>query len=134
MAPPVDPGPPSYVRIVADADGTTRFADVDPHYEVVPPEPGVAELWVGAGVPVDRLHVLTVLAHQQKPDWHRAPRRQFVVFLDGWVRLTTSDGEQRHLPAGSVLLVEDTTGDGHVTEHEPGTRRVLVIPLAPDPD
>jgi len=125
--------PPAYVRIVADPNGTSRFEDVRPPVAVAPAEQGVAELWVGAAMPVDRLHVLTVRASSQSPDWHCAPRRQFVVFLDGWVRLTTSDGEQRQLPAGSVLLVEDTTGDGHVTEHEPGDRQVLVIPLDPDP-
>ena len=31
----------------------------------------------------------------------------------------------------SVVLVEDLDGRGHVTEHEPGERRVLVIPIDP---
>jgi hypothetical protein len=45
------------------------------------------------------------------------------------VRITTSDGETRTLPAGSVVLAEDEHGKGHVTELEPGVRRVLQIPL-----
>jgi quercetin dioxygenase-like cupin family protein len=80
----------------------------------------VAELWVTTPVDVDRAHFVTVQAFDQIPDWHCAPRRQFVVFLDGWVRITVSDGESRTLPAGSVVLVEDLAGRGHVTEHEPG--------------
>ena len=33
--------------------------------------------------------------------------------------------------AGSVVLAEDVAGRGHVTEHEPGVRRILQIPLDP---
>ena len=29
------------------------------------------------------------------------------------------------------LLADDLTGPGHVTTHEPGPQRVLVIPLEP---
>ena len=54
------------------------------------------------------------------------------MFLDGWVQLTVSDGDSCRLPAGSVVLVDDLHGKGHVTEHEPGVRRVLVIPTEPD--
>lgn len=120
-----------YVRIWADADGESHLEDVTLPATVSPAEPGVAELRVAEGVPVDRLHFLTVRAAEQSPDWHRGPRRQFVTFLDGWVRIAVSDGEERVLPAGSTVLVEDLHGRGHVTEHEPGDRRVLVIPLDP---
>jgi quercetin dioxygenase-like cupin family protein len=127
-------GPTHFVRIWADADGTSHLEDVRLPVTVAPAEPGVAELHVADGVPVDRLHVVTVLAEDQQPDWHTAPRRQFVTFLTGWVRITAADGEERVLPAGSTVLVEDTHGRGHVTEHEPGEQRVLVIPVEPDQD
>ncbi len=125
---------PRYMEIYADPDGTTHLRDVEVPFTVAPAERGVAELWLGEPVAVDRLHVLTVKAAEQSPDWHCAPRRQFVVFLDGWARIGTSDGGSRVLPAGSVVLVTDTEGDGHTTEHEPGDRQVLVIPLDPGPD
>lgn len=121
--------PTHYVRIWADRAGESHFEDVSLDVSVSPAEPGVAELWVSDPVVVDRAHFLTVQAIDQQPDWHRAPRRQFVVFLDGWVRITVSDGESRILPAGSVVLVEDLTGRGHVTEHESGVRRVMLLPL-----
>ncbi|HBU01395.1 MAG TPA: hypothetical protein DEB20_02345, partial [Acidimicrobiaceae bacterium] len=89
----------------------------------------VAELWVSPGVNVANMQFLTVQAVDQVPAPHNAPRRQFVVFLDGWVRITASDGETRTLPAGSVVLAEDEHGKGHITELEPGVRRVLQIPL-----
>ena len=109
--------------------GESHFEDVTLDVTVSPAEPGVAELWVSDAVDVDRAHFVSVQAFDQRPDWHCAPRRQFVVFLDGWVRITVSDGESRELPAGSVVLVEDLVGKGHVTEHEPGERRVLLLPV-----
>lgn len=118
-----------YVRIWADEAGESHFEDVELEISVAPAEPGVAELLVSTGIDVDRVHFVTVQAFDQHPDWHCAPRRQFVVFLDGWTRITVSDGESRTLPAGGVLLVEDLVGRGHITEHEPGERRVLLLPV-----
>ena len=120
-----------YLRIWADAEGESHFEDVTLDRAVNPAERGVAELWVSPGVDVDCVQFLTVQAVDQVPAAHNAPRRQFVVFLDGWVRITTSDGETRTLPAGSMVLAEDEHGKGHVTELEPGVRRVLQIPLDP---
>jgi hypothetical protein len=120
-----------YVRIWADADGVSHFSDVELSVQVQPAERGVAELWTSDPVAVDRLHFLTVRDGTQSPDWHCAPRRQFVTFLTGWVRLVAGDGEERLLLAGSTVLAEDLTGTGHITEHEPGDQRVLVIPLDP---
>ena len=64
-------------------------------------------------------------------DWHRAPRRQFIVLLDGEIEIEVTSGEKRRFRGGDVLLVEDTTGTGHRTralsEHP---RRSLFVPLA----
>ena len=120
-----------YLRIWADEHGETHLEEVTVERVVIPAERGVAELWASLGVDVDRMQFLTVQAVDQRPAEHRAPRRQFVVFLDGWVRITTSDGDSRTLPAGAVVLADDVEGKGHVTELEPGARRVLQIPLDP---
>jgi quercetin dioxygenase-like cupin family protein len=125
-------GPAHFVRIWADDGGISHLEDVLLPVTVAPAEPGVVELHVSDPVAVDRVHVVTVQAVDQRPDWHTAPRRQFVTFLTGWVRITTADGDERTLPAGSTVLVEDTHGQGHVTEHQPGEQRVLVIPLDPE--
>jgi len=120
-----------YLRIWADDEGVSHFEEVTLEFDVLPAEPGVAELWWSRGVDVDRVHFLTVKAAEQRPDWHCGPRRQFVTFLTGWAKLTAGDGEERVLPAGSTVLVEDLTGAGHMTEHEPGDQRVIVVPLDP---
>ena len=44
--------------------------------------------------------------------WHRAPCRQYVISLAGGISITASDGETRHIGAGVIVLVEDTTGKG----------------------
>jgi hypothetical protein len=46
-------------------------------------------------------------------DFHRAPRRQYVVNLNGSVEIEVGSGEKRVLGPGSILLAEDTTGRGH---------------------
>ncbi|MFC1947894.1 hypothetical protein ACFLXY_08255 [Chloroflexota bacterium] len=48
-------------------------------------------------------------------DFHNAPRRQFVINLEGSVELILSDGSSRILGPGDILLAEDTTGRGHIS-------------------
>ena len=48
-------------------------------------------------------------------DWHNAPRRQFIIMLEGEVDIIVGDGSQRRFGSGDVLLAEDTTGRGHVS-------------------
>ena len=56
-------------------------------------------------------------------DWHPAPRRQYIINLDGAVRITASDGEARVIGPGEVILVEDTTGKGHLSKSVGGKMR-----------
>ena len=63
-------------------------------------------------------------------DWHNAPRRQFIVLLDGEIEITAGSGERRRFSGGDVLLVEDTEGKGHLTRHIlQQARRSLFLPL-----
>ena len=43
-------------------------------------------------------------------DWHRAPRRQFVVNLDAAVDIEVSSGERRVIPQGGIFFLEDIIG------------------------
>jgi hypothetical protein len=49
-------------------------------------------------------------------DWHPAPKKQYIILLDGEIELEVSDGEKRIFKGGDVLLVEDTSGKGHRTK------------------
>ena len=63
-------------------------------------------------------------------DWHPAPRRQYIVNLDAGVKLTASDGESRLIGVGEIILVEDTTGKGHLSDHVEGKiRHSIFIPI-----
>ena len=63
-------------------------------------------------------------------DWHPAPRRQYIVNLDAAVQITASDGEARTIGPGEVILVEDTSGKGHLSQAVGGKmRRSIFIPI-----
>ena len=64
-------------------------------------------------------------------DWHPAPRRQYIINLDGAVQITASDGESRIIGAGEVLLVEDTSGKGHLSKSVGSKmRRSIFVPTS----
>ena len=56
-------------------------------------------------------------------DWHPAPRRQYIINLDGGVKITASDGVAREIGAGEVILVEDVSGKGHLSQSIGGKLR-----------
>ena len=48
-------------------------------------------------------------------DWHPAPRRQWVIILQGELEIGLGDGSLWRFGPGDARLVEDTTGKGHTT-------------------
>ena len=61
---------------------------------------------------------------------HPAPRRQYIINLDGAVEITASDGEKRVIGPGEVFLVEDTHGKGHFSKAVEGKmRRSIFVPI-----
>lgn len=63
--------------------------------------------------------MLTRLRAGMVEDWHASPQRMFVFGLEGEVEMTASDGTTRLVKPGVMLLLEDTSGKGHLT-HVPG--------------
>jgi len=66
--------------------------------------------------------------------WHNAPRRQFVIQLEGELEIEIGDGTKRRLGVGDILLAEDTTGRGHIAravDNQP--RKAIVVPLEENP-
>jgi hypothetical protein len=46
------------------------------------------------------------------------------------VKITASDGESRIIKAGEIILVEDTTGKGHLSQSVDGkVRHSIFIPV-----
>jgi len=64
-------------------------------------------------------------------DWHRAPRRQYVITLTGHAELEVAGGKKIPIGPGHVDLVEDVTGKGHITKVTGTEERItLQLPLA----
>ena len=62
--------------------------------------------------------------------WHPAPRRQYIINLDGAVEITASDGEKRVIGPGEVFLVEDIHGKGHCSKAIAGKmRHSIFVPI-----
>ena len=64
-------------------------------------------------------------------DWHRGPRRQYVITLSGRGELEVADGKKIAVGPGHIELIEDTTGKGHITRVVgPEERVTLQLPVA----
>jgi hypothetical protein len=60
-------------------------------------------------------------------DYHRGPRRQLIFF-------ESSDGVRHLLESGDSVLVEDTTGQGHITRVIQGPATCVYVPVPPEFD
>jgi hypothetical protein len=64
-------------------------------------------------------------------DWHRGPRRQYVITLSGRGEIEVAGGKKIALEPGLIELIEDTTGKGHTTRVVGSEDRVSIsLPLA----
>ncbi len=101
-----------YVRLYADTDGETHFEDVTAPFATLDFAPPARPMNLSPFAPAVRWAFFQIPAGWYG-DWHPTPRRQVFFWLVGEVEIAVSDGEVRRFPAGTVLLVEDTTGKGH---------------------
>ena len=111
-------------RIFSDEAGDSHFGEVT---YALKPSGGIVQL-------SEAIPTTGVYFRENDPGydygWHVAPRRQFIVLLDGAIEIETSDGAKRTFKGGDVLLLEDTTGKGHRTRNtEPRRRRSIFIAL-----
>ena len=64
-------------------------------------------------------------------DWHPAPRRQYIISLSGHIQVELGDGTTHTFNPGDARLVEDLTGQGHITRVLGDAPAIsAVIPLA----
>jgi hypothetical protein len=61
--------------------------------------------------------------------WVNAPQRQCFLYLAGSVSMTAGDGEVRQFGPGDLLMVEDTTGQGHCTCIPDGLKALVIQAL-----
>jgi hypothetical protein len=112
------------VRVYTGQDNQSHFEDIE-----IPLKDGgkggfMSELMKATGV------VFRETDGNYNFDFHNAPRRQYVVNLEGEVEIEVGDGTKRLLRSGDILLAEDTTGQGHISRAVNGKpRKSLFITL-----
>ena len=117
------------LRIYATADGESHFDEVEIPTTSLQVHPNAAVFEVSAKYPTTHLRFTRILAGARQVDWHTVPGRVLTVRLEGSADYHTSDGERRHVPAGSFVLFEDTHGKGHKTDQSPQEQTVMWISL-----
>ena len=104
-----------YVRLYTDEAGESHFEDVEMRLEAADFAPPAQPMNVAAFL--NASHTLWVGApvgwSGEEP--HPTPQRQLFCIVQGEFEVTTSDGDVRRLPVGSVIVLEDTWGKGHST-------------------
>ena len=103
-----------YTRIFSDEAGETHFEDVEIQQEYVEFAPPAPSVLLSQFITTNRFAFLTFPAGWQG-GWHPTPAKQFFLILSGTLEGTVSDGEKWLFESGSIVLLEDTTGKGHMT-------------------
>ena len=104
----------TYVRLVSDAAGESHFVSLEigmTTRRFAPPAPpfDVSEL-----TSASRCGFLRV-PRGFVGELHPSPVRMWIFFLSGEMDFEASDGECRRCVPGDAILLEDTTGKGHLS-------------------
>ena len=111
-------------NLYVDDKGETHFRDIEVEWKNE-----------GPGGKTSATHKATGIIFRQTPgsydySWHPAPRRQYIINLDGAVEITASDCEKRVIGPGEVFLVEDVHGKGHFSKAVGGKmRHSIFVPI-----
>ena len=106
--------PITHARLVSDEAGESHFAVMTIEMSTrhfAPPAPAFD---------VSDLTHATQFGFLRVPggfigDLHPSPMRMWIFFLSGTMDFEASDGECRRYKPGDALLLEDTTGKGHLS-------------------
>ena len=96
------------VRIYTDADGVSQFEELSLPFEA---PAGRGQTPAQATQPM----FFNRSPAGQDSGWHTAPRRQYVVGIQGMTQITLRDGTYKRFGPGDIILAEDVTGTGHHT-------------------
>jgi hypothetical protein len=103
-------------RLYAGNDGQSHFEELEGPKAAVflnDTKPAASHLFRDAYAP----HIV---------NFHRAPRRRWVITLRGSVKIGVGDGSSVTFYPGDVFLAEDTTGQGHTANPTADWMRLYV--------
>jgi hypothetical protein len=111
-------------NLYEDANGISHFRDIEIEWVEEKNFSKLSERLPATGI------IFRETSGDYDLDWHPAPRRQYIINLEGGVQITASDGEARIIGAGEVVLVEDIGGKGHLSKAIAGKmRRSIFVPI-----
>ncbi|MEI7857601.1 MAG: cupin domain-containing protein [Methanomicrobiales archaeon] len=119
----------TYHRLYADAQGGSHFDTVTVEQSLATGAPPAAPFYISADHTSSKYRFYSF-----QPgwigDWHPCPTRQFLALMSGTVEMETTDGTVRRLGPGDLVLLEDTSGKGHVTRNiGDGYATFFVVPI-----
>jgi len=132
----------SFTHLWADAKGVSHFRDEKLSFEAATPENPTAGTTSRTNPDPEALVALPLrgatgatflyLKRAAVEDWHRAPRRMYLIAVQGMSEVTAGDGEIRRFGPGSIILMDDLTGKGHITRAVGDVDHIaLTIPVPP---
>lgn len=118
-----------YHRIYVDTQGDSHFDVVTVELNLAQAAPPAAPFYVSEDRPASKYRFYTF-----EPGWigelHPAPSRQFLALMSGAVEMETTDGTVMRFGPGDLVLLEDTSGKGHLTRNiGDGYSTFLVVPV-----
>lgn len=112
------------VTIYADDQGESHFGQIDIPLTESSPLGLMSVLQTAQGI------IFRETGADYQYAFHTAPRKQYMVVLEGGVDFTVSSGEKRRFGPGDIVLLQDTHGKGHCSEAVDGKpRKSLFIPV-----
>ena len=103
------------MRLYAGADGESHYDTTEYSMNVLDDSPTAKPHWFS-----DPQSAKSWVFLRCPVGWdggrHPTPRRQIIVCTAGSIRVTSSLGDVRDLNPGIAVMLEDTTGKGHVSE------------------
>lgn len=117
-----------YTLLYSDSNGESHFADKMTETQSTNFAPPAPALNLSEYISARRFAFL-VLPEGWYGGLHPAPARQFMIIISGEAESIASDGESRRFKKGDVLLLEDTSGKGHISRSVDGSVVIAVVQL-----
>ncbi len=122
----------TYYRVFADSLGDSHLDVVTVEQRLAQGAPPAAPFYISEDRAASKYRFYTF-----EPGWigelHPAPTRQFLALLSGEVEVETTDGTVRRFGPGDLVLLEDTSGKGHVTRNSGGGYAMFLVVPVPAP-
>ena len=121
-----------YHRVYSDENGVSHFEDATMTFEMQDFAPPASPFGVSEALPAESATFIHAPLGWDG-EWHPTPTRQWAVILSGRIEMTVGDEEVRVFGPGDVVLLDDTSGRGHLTNVvSPEGATAMMVPSRPE--